>query len=111
MITPSAAPRQDLVLATVVSAVANGLAYTIAGALFWASSGMGPSLSSLESLILSWFGGFCAASVLVGLPFLIWRRNRSAAVGWVFGFAIIQACAICAGVVLGLLGYVSLPGG
>lgn len=111
MITPSAAPRQDLVLATVVSAVANGLAYAIAAALFWASSGMGPSLSSLEGLILSWFGGFCAASVLVGLPFLIWRRNRSAAVGWVFGFAIIQACAICAGVVLGLLGYVSLPGG
>ncbi len=111
MTVQGTAPRQDLVLATAVSAVANGLAYTIAGALYWASTGMGPSVSALEGLILSWFGGFCAASVLVGLPFLIWRRNRGAAVGWVFGFAIIQACAICAGVVLGLLGYVNLPTG
>lgn len=101
--------RQDLTLGLVVSAIANGVAYGIAAAVFLLASSSGPNLSSLEGLIFSWMAGFCGASALVGLPFLFWRRNRSAAVGWVFGLAIVQACAICAGVGLGLTGFLDLP--
>ena len=107
----SAAQRQDLGLAVVVSAIANGVAYALAGVAFWATGGSGPAVSSMEGLIISWMVAFCATSALVGLPFLIWRRNLGAVVGWVFGIVIVQACAIGAGVVLGLLGYLSLPGG
>ena len=101
----STTQRQDLTLGAVVSAVGNGVFYALAAGLYVLTTGQG----TLEGLIFSWMGGFCTAAALVGLPFLIWRRNRGAAVGWVFGLAIFQACAICAGVGLGLTGFLDLP--
>lgn len=101
----STTERQDLTLGAIAGAVGNGVFYALAAGLYLVTSGQG----TLEGLIFSWIGGFCAASALVGLPFLIWRRNRGAAVGWVFGLVAVQACAICGGVALGLSGFVTLP--
>ncbi len=97
--------RQDLTLGVIVGALGNGVFYASAALGYLLLSSQG----TLEGLILSWIGGFCAASLLVGLPFVLIRRNRGAIVGWVLGLALIQACAICGGVGLGLSGMIQLP--
>ncbi len=101
----SDAQRRDLTLGIVVGALGNGAFYAVAAIGYLLLSGQG----TLEGLIVTWIGGFCAASLLVGLPFILIRRNRGAAVGWVIGLAIVQACAICSGVGLGLSGIIQLP--
>lgn len=98
--------RQDLFVGVAVGVVGNGVFYAIAAAAYGLTAGQ----ATLQGLIFSWIGGFCAAALLVGLPFVLIRRNRGSAVGWVFGFALVQACAICGGVGLGLSGYLTLPG-
>lgn len=98
--------RQDLIVGTVVGAVGNGVFYAVAAAVYLLTAGQ----ATLQGLIFSWIGGFCAAALLVGLPFMLVRRNRGSAVGWIFGFALVQACAICGGIGLGLSGYLTLPG-
>lgn len=102
--------RRGLTLGIIVGALGNGVFYAVAAAGYLLLSGRG----TLEGLIVSWIGGFCAAALLVGLPFIVINRNRGqlrgAIVGWVIGLALVQACAICGGVGLGLSGLIQLPG-